>query len=202
MVSTKSARATRDGINKMNSHQEMRRLEALERIEDKKNGVVYEPLPKINLKSIDLYSRKYTFCGEKKPVAEKIEKPLCQFCNKRKVPRINSKFCSKDCYEASRKVPKKKEKSCLTCGKPLAHQKKYCSKSCVGKAVVSYLHSKEVREKSLSTFLRNQSLKTPRPPLTKNCAYCGKQFEVGRHTGRRYCNQRCGNLAYQLRKKL
>lgn len=81
-------------------------------------------------------------------------------------------------------------KTCAYCGQEFTttdKQKKYCDCECRYKALL--LRGKERRARE----------KTEKTEKTTTCAFCGKEFDIGRRN--RYCSEECYHKAAAVRQK-
>lgn len=107
-------------------------------------------------------------------------KKKCAVCGKEFVPRkATQQCCSSQCSRIKSGESQRKYYQCQYCGKmfwkPDGFRKKYCSEECQ-RAAYAEAHPK--KEKS------------PKKPLSKECAYCGTQFFT-HYSQQKYCCEDC-----------
>ena len=111
---------------------------------------------------------------------------VCQHCGKifsAPSKEENRKFCSLDCFHASRRAPGRR---CVVCGKKIDPRRgktvRCCSHSCAG---VLKIREGKVRQKA--------------PPRMEEriCRHCGKTFTVKRSSNRTLCSEKCRGENYK-----
>ena len=100
---------------------------------------------------------------------------ICNYCNKEFNGAKSQKFCSRDCVIKSQQKYSREPRKCLNCSKlyiPHSKSQKFCSNNCNN-------HYRKGKPLSTTKF------------VTKQCEWCGKEFQVRISSRKRFCNPTC-----------